>query len=318
MKKSVVVVGSINMDLMLRCTHLPLPGQTVQGSDFRCAPGGKGANQAVAAARLGAQVTLIGCIGTDSFADQAIAALQADGVDLTYLHRAAQQATGVAMVLVEDSGENSIVLAAGANHSLTVAHIDAAAAAIERAALLVCQLETQLPVVQRAVAIAHAAGVPVLLNPAPAQPLPEALLQQVDWLVPNEGEAALLTGCPVGTLAAATAAAVTLQRRGARTVLVTLGARGVALADAQGSSHHKAQPAHAVDTTGAGDCFVGALAAAFAQGLGLPAALALAQCAAAYSVARPGALASMPQRTDLQGSSGGLATEVLAAIAATP
>lgn len=311
MKKSVVVVGSVNMDLMLRCARLPAPGQTVQGGDFRTVPGGKGANQAVAAARLGAPVALIGCVGTDGFATQAIAALRAEGIDLSHLHRAAQHATGVAMVLVEDSGENSIVLAAGANHALDVAHIDAAAAVIEGAAVLVCQLETPLAVVERAVAIAHAASVPVLLNPAPAQALPDTLLQRLNWLVPNEGEAALLAGGAAGPVADAAALAQALHRRGASTVLVTLGARGVMLADARGSTHHPAVPAHAIDTTGAGDCFVGALAAAFAQGLSLAAALQLAQRAAAYSVARPGALASMPRRTDLQPLPGALTAPII-------
>ena len=298
MSPSIVIVGSVNMDLMLRCPHLPLPGETVLGSDFRTLPGGKGANQAVAAARLGASVSLIDCVGGDSFGDQAMAALRAEGIDLRHLHVARGAVTGVAMVLVDDSGENSITLASGANAALSIERIDAASAAIAGAALLVCQLETPLASVQRAIAIAHAAGVPVLLNPAPAQSLPDVLLRQVTWLTPNEGEAAVLSGCGITQPADAQDAAQALVRRGAQSVIVTLGAQGVAWADATGTRHQIARPARVQDTTGAGDAFVGALAAELVQGRRLGEAIAFAQCAAAYSVERIGAQASMPRRKD--------------------
>ena len=299
MTPQVVVVGSVNMDLMLRCPHLPLPGETVLGSDFRTLPGGKGANQSVAAARLGASVSLIGCVGGDSFGQQAMSALRAEGIDLTHLYVVANEATGVAMVLVEDSGENSITLAPGVNAALSVERIDAASAVIAGAALLVCQLETPLASIQRAIAIAHAAGVPVLLNPAPAQTLTDALLRQVTWLVPNEGEARLLSSCALANPADAQDAAQALVRRGATSVIMTLGAQGVVWADANGVRHQIAKSARVQDTTGAGDAFVGALAAELAQGRCLRDAIEFAQCAAAYSVERIGAQAAMPRRADL-------------------
>jgi ribokinase len=213
-----------------------------------------------------------------------------------------QCATGVAMVLVDDAGENSIALAPGANHALSVDEIDAAAPQIAAAGLLVCQLETPLAAVQRSIAAAHAAGVPVLLNPAPAQPLPDELLRHVELLVLNESEAALLADRAVNGKAQAADAAALLRRRGARTVIVTLGAEGVVLADAHGCLHLPAHPARALDTTGAGDTFVGALAAACIEGREWRAAVDFAQSAAAFSVERAGAQASMPRAADLRSS----------------
>jgi ribokinase len=292
--RSVVIVGSVNMDLVVRCAHLPRPGETVIGRDFRTVPGGKGANQAVAAARLGATVEFIGCVGTDAFGDQSAAALRAEGIDLAHLGRLADAATGVAVISVSDAGENSIAVAPGANHRISPRDIDAASARIASAAMLVCQLETPLPVVRRAIEIASAAAVPVLLNPAPAQPLPDALLAMVTLLVPNEGEAAALAG--VGRVSDA---AVALHARGVRTVLVTLGADGVLHADPRGVVQYAAYQAQAVDTTGAGDAFVGALAAACAAGEELTTAVDFAQRAAAVSVQRHGAQAAMPRRDEL-------------------
>ena len=292
--RPVVIVGSVNMDLVVRCAHLPRPGETVIGRDFRTVPGGKGANQAVAAARLGAKVEFIGCVGTDSFGDEAAAALRAEGIDLRHLGRVADAATGVAVISVSDAGENSIAVAPGANHRILPHDIESAAERIASAAMLVCQLETPLAVVHRAIEIAAAARVPVLLNPAPAQPLPEAMLAMVSLLVPNEGEAATLAG-----VSRVSDAAVALRARGASTVLVTLGADGVLQADEHGCVQYAAYPARAVDTTGAGDAFVGALAAACAAGDDLTAAVDFAQRAAAVSVERHGAQAAMPCRDEL-------------------
>jgi ribokinase len=302
MTKQIVVVGSINMDLMLRCTRLPQPGETVLGTDFRTEPGGKGANQAVAATRLGAQVALVGCVGDDDFGARAIAGLRAEGVGLTHLSVIEGCATGVAMVQVDDHGQNSIVLGAGANHSLTSAHLDSAARLIADAGLLICQLETPLPAVQRAVEIAHNAGVPVLLNPAPAQPLPASMLRRIDLLVPNESEAAALSGIPARGQAGAAEAAAALVRAGCGAVLVTLGPEGLVLLDGQGCHHHPAHTVRAIDTTGAGDTFIGALAAARMEGQDLRSAIDFAQRAAAFSVQRRGAQASMPTRSDLRAS----------------
>ncbi len=300
--KPLVIVGSVNMDLVLGCQHLPAPGETVVGRDFRVLPGGKGANQAVAAARLGAAVEFVGCVGDDPFGAQAAAALRAEGITLTHLHRVVGVATGVAIVLVEESGQNSIALGPGANHALSIEHIDAASDSIAAAGMLVCQFESPLAAVQRAIGIAFAADVPVLLNPAPAQPLPDALLAMVSLLVPNEGEAAALAGAMgvTGSADDGATSASALRKRGSRTVIVTLGAKGVLLADEGGCVQYPAYAARALDTTGAGDAFVGALAAALLQGHELPAAIDFAQRAAAFSVEHHGAQAAMPRVADLR------------------
>lgn len=304
MNKMIVVVGSVNMDLMLRCPKLPQPGETVLGESFRTEPGGKGANQAVAAARLGARVAFVGCVGNDGFGTLATSGLRAAGVDLTHLSVIDDCATGVAMVQVDASGQNSIVLGPGANSALTVAHIDAASQLIAEAGLLICQLETPIAAVQRGIEIAHAAGVPVLLNPAPAQRLPEALLRQVDLLVPNEGEASVLAGIPARGRAGAADAATQLRRAGCGAVLVTMGAEGLVWADTEGSHYRLAHSVTALDSTGAGDTFIGALAAARMEGLDLTSAIDFAQQAAAFSVQHPGAQASMPTRANLCGVQG--------------
>ena len=297
----IVVVGSANMDMVLRVQQLPRPGETVSGHGFETMPGGKGANQAVAAARLGAEVHFVGCVGSDVFGAQMRGTLQAEGVNVDHLATVSGP-SGVAIVLVDDAnGQNSIAIEAGANAALSAAHIDAAAATIAAASMLVCQLESPLPAVQRAIAVAHAAGVPVLLNPAPVQPLPPQLLQQVSLLVPNESEAAALAGQAPGEPVDEVRAAERLRRLGAATVIVTLGERGVHVSTPGGAVRHDAQPAaRVVDTTGAGDTFIGALAAARCRdGLPLHDAVAFAQRAAAFSVSRRGAMSAMPHREEL-------------------
>ena len=299
MSRPVVVLGSVNADLVLRCPQLPLPGQTIHGREFETLPGGKGANQAVAAARLGAPVSFIGCVGDDEFGRHALGVFAADGVSTEHLHTVAGARTGVAMIMVDDAGQNCIALAAGANAALSIAQVDAAAALIRGAAMLICQLESPLHVVQHAVTLAHAARVPVLLNPAPAQALSAKLLAQVDVLVPNETEAALLAGMPPGADFDAGTAAARLRERGARCVIVTLGSDGVHVV-ADGIDRRLAAPAaRAVDTTGAGDTFIGAYAAACCEGADLLGAVAFAQRAAALSVTRAGAIAAMPRRDEL-------------------
>lgn len=292
----VVVLGSVNADLVLRCAALPLPGETVHGRDFRTLPGGKGANQAIAAARLGASVAFIGCVGDDDFGRTAQLVLAGEGIDTTHLHVVAGTATGVAMILVDDAGQNSIALAAGANAALTTGQVDAAASLFDGAALFVCQLESPLDVVRHAIGRARAASVPVLLNPAPAQALPAALLADVDVLVPNETEAALLVGSDLDP----TAAAARLRAMGPATVLLTLGADGLQI-DADGLVQRVPAPATGpvVDTTGAGDTFIGAFAAARVEGASVAAAAAFAQKAAALSVTRPGAVGGMPYRHEV-------------------
>jgi ribokinase len=309
--KPLVVLGSVNADLVLRCQRLPLPGETVNGESFSTLQGGKGANQAVAAARLGAQVGFIGCVGDDDFGRAARQTLQQEGMDTSHLHTMPGVPTGVAMILVEASGQNCIALSPGANAQLTTAHVDAAAQMICQAGLLVCQLESPLPAVLRAVALARQAGVPVLLNPAPAQPLPAELLAGVDVLVPNESEAAALLGETSLVGFDARGAAARLRALGPGIVLVTLGAAGVQLDDGSHPQHLPAPRVQAVDTTGAGDTFIGAFSAARCAGLSTAYAVAFAQQAAALSVTRRGAIASMPTRAEVLAAAGAPASAPL-------
>lgn len=297
--KPVVVVGSLNMDLVMRTPRVPVGGETLHGHEFSTLPGGKGANQAVACARLGAKVSMIGQVGNDGFGKTLRDGLAADGIDVSGVRQTPAVGTGVAMILVEDIGQNRIVLAAGANGALSPADIDAHAALIQGAAMLVLQLEVPMPVVQRAIEIAHAAGVPVLLNPGPAAPLPASFWSQIDILVPNETEAALLSDVSVSDLPSAYAAARVFRQRGVKCVLITLGANGVAVVDDQGERHLPAHVVKAVDTTAAGDTFIGGLTAGLVEGLSLDEAVALGQRASALCVTRHGAQPSIPYRREL-------------------
>jgi ribokinase len=304
----IVIIGSINMDLVLRVPRMPLPGETITGGEFRTIPGGKGANQAVACARLcsaGMPVAMIGCLGDDAFGQQLRAALRADGVNDHHISTIAGSASGIASIQVDDNGQNSIVLAAGANHALSPAHIDAARDLIAQAQIVVLQLETPLATVQHAIALARSLGKTVVLNPAPAQALPPALLAQVDYLIPNEIEAAMLAG--VASLGADEQQLRDLVSRlrahGSSKLLITLGSKGVyAALDATpeaGGQHFPAQVTKAIDTTAAGDTFIGGFVAALAEGRSEAEAIAYGQRAAALSVARTGAQTSIPYRREL-------------------
>ena len=297
--KPVVVVGSLNMDLVMRTPRVPVGGETLTGHEFSTLPGGKGANQTVACARLGGQVAMIGQVGDDGFGRSLRDGLQSDGVDVSGVKVIAGVGTGVAMILVEDLGENRIVLAAGANGALGESDIDAQAELIRNAALLVVQLEIPMPAVQRAIAIAHAAGVPVLLNPAPAAQFPEIIWSQLSILVPNESEASLLAGFPVSDTASAFKAARLFRQRGVACVLVTLGEQGVAVVDDTGERHIPAHLVKAVDTTAAGDTFIGGLTAGLVEGMSLDDAVSLGQRASALCVTRFGAQPSIPYRREL-------------------
>jgi ribokinase len=296
MKPSITVVGSVNMDLVFRTPRMPALGETLLGHEFRQIPGGKGANQAVAAARQGADVTFIGAVGADGFGEFSRHCLNAEGIKLTYLSTCPNVATGVAGILVEDSGNNSIVLAAGANACLSEADIDAASAAISTAQFLICQLETPLSTVSRAIAIARTHGVKVILNPAPAQALPDSLLQQVDYLVLNETEASQLSGVAVTDLDSAKTATQKLLQRGVATVLLTMGEHGALISTPDDCHFIPAIVVDVVDTTAAGDTFVGAFAVGLANGLSLLEASLEAQYTAALTVTQLGAQTSIPQR----------------------
>jgi len=298
--RPIVVVGSLNMDLVMRTPRIPATGETLNGHDFRTVPGGKGANQAVACARLGGKVSLVGQVGEDDFGDTLREGLIHDGVEVSRVARTSKMGTGVAVILVEDAGENRILLASGANATLRVSDIDQAGALIRNASMLIVQLEVPMVVVQRAVAIAREADVPVLLNPAPAGLLPGDLLRQVSILVPNETEASILGGCPVNDVPSAIAVARCLHQQGVGSVVVTLGEQGVVVADDDGERHIPAQTVKAVDTTAAGDTFIGGLAVGLVEGLSLDAAVAMGQRASALCVTRHGAQPSIPYRRELE------------------
>lgn len=300
--KTIVVIGSLNMDLVMRTPRVPASGETLNGHDFRTVPGGKGANQAVACARMGGKVILIGQVGDDAFGETLRDGLIRDGIDVSSVTRTSAVGTGVAVILVEDTGQNRIMLASGANGTLQPIDIDNAGALIRSAAMLIVQLEVPMSVVQRAVEIAHGAGVPVLLNPAPPDLLPEGILSRVCILVPNESEASMLTGLPVVDAPSAIAAARLFRRQGVGSVVVTLGEQGVVVVDDAGERHLLAHVVKAVDTTAAGDTFIGGLSVGCVEGLSIDAAVAMGQRASALCVTRHGAQPSIPYRRELAGT----------------
>jgi ribokinase len=289
----VVVVGSLNMDLVARVQRLPVPGETVPGSSFDTVPGGKGANQAVAAARLGAGTAMIGCVGDDAFGGRLRAGLEQDGIDCRAVKTVAGS-SGVALIVVDQAGRNGIVVVPGANGQLGPADVDAAEPMLAAAQIVALQLEIPLETALHTARRARALGRTVVLNPSPARPLPAELLACADYVVPNEIEAAALTGLPVATPSDAIAAGRRLREAGAGTVLVTLGASGVVTVSADGERHDPAQAVRAVDTTGAGDTFVGGFCAALMRRRSLAVAVAYGQAAAALCVTRPGAQPSIP------------------------
>ncbi|MFM0572185.1 ribokinase [Paraburkholderia caledonica] len=298
----VAVVGSLNMDLVARAPRLPHPGETLAGRTFAQVAGGKGGNQAVAAARLGAQVSMLGCVGADANGAQLRAGLEAEGIDCVAVETG-REATGVALIIVDDASQNAIVIVAGSNGEVTPDTIARHEAVLAAADVVICQLETPLDTVQAALTTARRLGKTVILNPAPATgPLPAEWLPLIDYLIPNELEAATLTGLPVGSPEEAATAAAVLRAAGARNVLVTLGPRGVQAAlEGAAPALYDAPKVKAVDTTAAGDTFIGGFAAQLAQGASVDAAIRFAQRAAALSVTRAGAQPSIPTRVEVEG-----------------
>lgn len=296
MPARIVVIGSVNTDMVVRVARIPSPGETVTGGTFLRADGGKGANQAVAAARAGANVTFVARVGADELGEAALAGLSSEGIDVGHVGQDLDQATGVALIMVDEAGENAIAVAPGANAHLSVEDVEAARAAIESADVLLTQLETPLSAVERAAAIASAAGVAVILNPAPARRLPDSLMALIDVLTPNEGEAAYLAseGRPA-------AAASKLRYLGATTVVVTLGAEGALIVAEGRESSVPGFPVVAVDTTAAGDAFNGSLAVSLAEGLDLALAVRRACAAGALATTVHGARPSLPVRARVDG-----------------
>jgi ribokinase len=294
----IVVVGSSNTDMVVRVPHLPAPGETVLGSSFLMAAGGKGANQAVAAARLGAQVTLIARVGQDVFGEAALLGLEREGINTRHVSVDPEMASGVALITVDNTGENSIAVAPGANGHLSPLDVQRAQAAILDADVLLLQLEVPLETVQVAAELARQAGVCVILNPAPApeSPLPPALLACVDVLTPNESEANALTGAPDSL----DRAARRLLDTGVEAVVITLGARGALIVTQQGQQMVSGFPVKAVDTTAAGDAFNGGLAAALGEGHPLAEAVRFANACGALAATRLGAQPSLPTAEEVE------------------
>ena len=301
MQANVVVVGSLNMDLVTRAERLPRPGETVFGQAFGTVHGGKGANQAVAAARLGASVAMVGCVGTDAHGVQLREGLEAEGIDCQAVRTVAQGASGVALIVVDTDSQNTIVVVPGANGCLDAQDIMTVDGMLQGAKVIICQLEVPMDTVGHVLKRGRELDKIVVLNPAPASgPLPVQWYALVDYLIPNESEARALSGVPVDSLESAELAARSLMALGASNIIVTLGSQGALLVSAQRVVHFAAPKVEAVDATAAGDTFVGAFSAALAAGKGEDDAIRFAQTAAALSVTRAGAQPSIPGLQDIK------------------
>lgn len=297
---SVLVFGSLNMDLVAQVPHLPAPGETLIGNHFTTVPGGKGGNQAVAIARLGIPTQMIGRVGQDSFGQGLIASLQANGVGCDRVQIDHTAASGVAVIAVDQHGENHIIVIPGANGQVNQTDVEQLRDLLPQATALLLQLEIPLSAVIVAAELAHQAGVPVILDPAPCpENLPADLYPLVDILTPNQIEAAQLVGFPVHTPEQAAAAAQVLRERQITTVIIKLGSQGAYCSAAEGDVFIPAFPVAAIDTVAAGDAFNGGLAAALAEGQSLQQALRWATATAAIAVTRPGAQSSLPTRAEL-------------------
>jgi ribokinase len=298
MQKTIHVFGSLNMDLVCRTPRLPQPGETILGNHFATLPGGKGANQAVAAARLGAATAMVGRVGKDDFGQQLIQGLQSAGVDAGGVVVDGNAPTGVAAIAVDDAGTNTIVVVPGANGQVNNEDVDRLTAQLQSGDILLLQFEVPLAAAIAAAKAARARGVTVIVDPAPARrDLPADFFTSVDVLTPNQVESSQLTGMPVTDIPTATKAARQLVKQGIGTVIVKLGKQGAVVATADDTFHQPALPVKAVDTVAAGDAFNGGLAVALAEGMALAEAAQFATAVAAASVMVPGAQASMPERS---------------------
>jgi ribokinase len=301
MKPHLVVVGSLNMDLVVQAPRIPKPGETILGAgDLQMIPGGKGANQACGAARLGADVAMVGRVGDDAFGETLILNLNKSKVDTRSITRDIDAATGIALIVVEESGQNSIVVSSGANGCVSDEDVNRGEDLIQSADVLLLQLEIPLNAVIRAADLARLHGVTTVLNPAPAQPLPTELLTLIDVLIPNETEAAILSGCETNTDEEIQQAATTLRGFGAKTIIMTLGSRGALLITENVFSHFPAFPIDPVDTTAAGDAFVASFSVALAEGRSLQEAVRYGNAAGALACTKLGAQPSLPNRSALK------------------
>lgn len=295
--RPIIVFGSINMDLVTKTPRLPVAGETLQGYEFFTAPGGKGANQAVAAAQLGIPTQMVGRVGNDDFGRQLLAGLQIAGIQTDGILVDKATNSGVAIITVDDAGENNIIIVAGANGRLDETDVERLRSWLPGAAALLMQLEIPMSVVQLAAQVAQQTDVPVILDPAPARAdIPPELYSLVDIITPNEIEASQLVGFPVDGQEAAAKAATELQRRGVKTVIIKLGDRGVFCATASETFFVPAFCVQAIDTVAAGDAFNGALAVALAEGRPLREAVVWGAAAGAISATKAGAQPSLPDR----------------------
>ncbi|WP_060483212.1 ribokinase [Pseudomonas sp. NBRC 111119] len=300
MSAKVVVVGSLNMDLVARAQRLPRPGETLAGDRFFTAPGGKGANQAVAVARLGGSVAMVGSVGDDGYGQQLRDGLAAEGIDCQGVITCPGVSSGVALITVDAASQNCIVIIPGGNGLLTPQAVQRFDALLQAAEVVICQLEVPLETVAWTLARAHELGKQVILNPAPASgPLPASWYPHINYLTPNESEAEALTGIPVNDQASALQAGERLLALGAGKVIITLGAQGALRVSADGHQHYPAPVVQPLDTTAAGDTFIGGFAAGLVRGLEEGDAIAFGQRAAALSVTRAGAQPSIPHLVEV-------------------
>lgn len=300
-KGKIIVVGSSNTDMVIRTERLPGPGETILGGDFIMNPGGKGANQAVAARRLGAKVAFVCRLGTDMFGDKAVDAYSEEGIDVSYISRDVNKSSGIALITVDSHAENCIVVASGANASLSAADIDNAVKAVADSDIMLLQLESPMETVEYAAKVAKGLGVKVILNPAPApkEGIPDAVLENVDLIIPNSTEAEMLSGIHITDYESASEAAKEISSKGISQVIITLGAKGSLVFDNGEEAVVPSVKVKAVDTTAAGDTFCGAVAVALSEGKALAEAAGFAAKASALTVTRMGAQPSIPYRDEI-------------------
>lgn len=299
-RPKIVVVGSLHMDLTVRTEKIPRIGETMLGKQFIMSPGGKGANQAVAAAKLGAEVTLVGRVGADVLGRELIKNAKGNGIDTSYIVVDRETATGVALIMVDEKGNNIIAVASGADMRCCMEDIDRAEKVIKSSDTLSIQLEIPLPVVEYAIDKAFREEVKVILNPSPAQQLPDELLRKVYVLTPNRKEAEVLSGCKVTSVRAAKMVAEKIRKRGVENIIITLGRNGAIVATEQETVHVRGIEVNTVDATGAGDAFCGTLAVAISSGKELKEAVMYSNCAGALATTKIGAQEALPTTSELE------------------